>query len=183
MEGPALAFKVLVILAVVMAIYRRFEKVHVPFREFERFVRSSPILIAIRAREPASIAERIRAGLDGERAFAGSGLRPWPFYSLTLAVEVSPGLVVIRTRDCALLRVEGRDPPDLVSILRDGIDGHAVDVWLHSDAWVDLESGTRSAHGWTIRDGDPTPCPELPSWLPRREPAVQSSPAVATSLT
>lgn len=169
MEGPALAFKMLVLIAIVMAIYRRFERVHAPFPDFERFIKTQPVLVAIRSRDAGPIAARIRAALDGDRAFAGTGERPWPFYALRLAVDVSPGLVVIRTHDCALLRVEGSDPPQLLTIVRDAIDGHDAEVWVHGAAWVDLDHGVRSPSGWMVSDAL-TACEEVPSWVePRSE--------------
>ena len=175
MEGPALAFKVLVVLAIVMAIYRRFERVHVPFPEFERFVRSAPAIVAIRARDAEAIAGRIRAALDGDVAFAGSGLRPWPFYSLRLSIEVSSGLVVIRARDCALLRVEGEDPPQLIAIVREAVAGVAAEVWVHGGAWVDLDNAIRSETGWYLNgEASLTPCAEVPRWEPT-QPVVNDS--------
>lgn len=167
MEGPALAFKMLVLIAIVMAIYRRFERVHAPFPDFERFIKSQPVLVAIRSRDASEIAARIRAALEGDRAFAGTGERPWPFYALRLAVDVSPGLVVIRTRDCALLRVEGNDPPQLLSIVRDAIAGHEAEVWVHGTVWVDLDDGVRAPNGWWLGDAL-TPSEEVPGWLPGR---------------
>lgn len=161
MEGPALAFKMLVLIAIVMAIYRRFERVHAPFPEFERFIRSKPILVAIRSRDAMSIADRLC-----DRAFAGTGERPWPFYELRLAIEASSGVVVIRARDCALLRVEGQDPPQLLTIVREAIEGCDAEVWVHSAVWVDLDSGTRSPNGWRLGD-ELTPCDEPPVWALR----------------
>jgi hypothetical protein len=187
MEGPALAFKVLVLTAIIVAIYRKFERVHLPFPDFERFIRTQPVLVAIRSHDASAIAERIRAALDGDRAFAGTGQRPWPFYALRLAVEMSPGLVVIRTRDCALLRVEGKDPPQLLTIVREAIAGHEAEVWVHGAVWVDLDHGVRSETGWVLGT-DLQPCDAVPAWVTGAASAdraliAQSSPPCATSLT
>jgi hypothetical protein len=172
MEGPALAFKVMVLLAIVMAIYRRFERHHAPFPDFERFIASRPVLVAIRSRAASDVAARLR---DVGAVFAGTGLRPWPFYSLRVAIEQSHGVVFVRADACALLRVEGTDPPELLDVVRDALDGAGADVWFHAGTWVDLDDGRTAPGGWLLGSGVLTPCDEVPTWASPASATMRSS--------
>lgn len=168
MEGPLLAYKLLVVIAIFGWIYQRLERVHGRFPAFERFLREGPLLAAVHARDPRSIVASIQRALGPTgRALAGSGLRPWPFYALTIELEVVGDDVYVRARSARLLRVEGEDPPSLVAVLQDALPPDA-DAWVHPALWVDLLDGARPAAGWRLASHQEEPIPQstLPRWLP-----------------
>ncbi len=174
MEGPFLAFKVMLLLALVMAVYRRFERVHASFPDFERHLRTRPILVAIRARDAHAIAERVRSALRKGEALVGTGRRPWPFYAVRLAIDISPGLVLVRAAGCALLRVEGVDPPSLVDVVSSAITDDA-EVWIDEALWVDLDTGQRPEAGWSLTTKGLALATRRPAWIelePARLPSI-----------
>lgn len=167
MEGPLLAYKILVLIAVFGWIYQRLERVHGRFPAFERFLRARPLLAAVRARDPRSIVASIQRTLGPTgRALAGSGRRPWPFYALTIELEVLDDTVYVRATSARLLRVEGADPPSLVAVLRDALPPDA-DGWVHPALWVDLVGDARPSAGWRLASHAEEPIPQstMPGWL------------------
>lgn len=155
MEGPVLAFKAMLLVWVLMAIYKRFERVHGRFPEFERFLAERPVIAELRG--PDLVVERVRERLQ-RGVVVGLGERPWPFYCVRFDVTREDDRVVLRPRAWRLLRVEESAPPELCAAL-DGLG--PLEAWLHPTAYVDLDEGSRSAAGWrvSLTDGQrPPPC-------------------------
>ncbi|MGZ3452253.1 MAG: hypothetical protein ACXWUG_27590 [Polyangiales bacterium] len=150
MEGPALAFKALLLCWLLMAVYKRFERVHDRFPAFEAFVGGRPLIVVLSVESARLVEVRDRLARElADGAVVGLGARPWSFHLVRFAVGIEDQRVCVRAVSARLLRVVERPPAELFATIA-AVCG-SVEAVVEPTAFVDLDDGTRPPEsGWRL---------------------------------
>jgi len=146
--------------AIAIWVYQRwFQRVAPRDPGFEGFCADRPVVGAIlgASGHEAAALEALGAALGkGRASVATLGGYPWPHYRLELALEQAPGAVLLRVVGAQVLRTRDRELPALASVLRQALNGLAVETaphaWLHTGAF---NNGlvVPPTGGWAIERG------------------------------
>jgi len=159
MEGPLLILKSWALTALALWIYQRwFQRVAPPSPDFEAFCAGRPIVAALHALRgtEARARELLAATLaPPHEVVATLGGYPWPHYCLRLAVEVTPGAVLLRVVGARVMRTRDRKLPALATLVRDALNQLPEDAaaWIHPGTFANGLVPT-PAGGWAVSAGN-----------------------------